>query len=54
MVKMVYYNPEARTTPIDTPFTDLTWERFAFSGNSLKLDFRRLLSDSLATRIRRY
>ncbi len=39
--------PEARTTPIDTPFTDLTWERFAFSGNSLKLDFRRLLSDSL-------
>lgn len=39
--------PEARTSPIDTPITDLTWDRFAFSGNSLKLNFQRLLSDSI-------
>lgn len=39
--------PEARTSPIDTPITDLTWERFAFGGNSLKLNFQRLLSDSI-------
>lgn len=39
--------PVARITPVDTPVTDLAWERFAFGGNSLKLEFQRLTTDSV-------
>lgn len=31
----------------DTPFTHLSWERFALSGNAFQLDFERLVTDSL-------
>lgn len=33
--------------PVDTPITDLNWERPAFSGNALRLEFRRLVTDSV-------
>ena len=36
-----------REQPIDTPITRITWERFAFSGNSFGLTFQRLLMDSI-------
>lgn len=42
----VLYVPR-RSLPIDTPITDIAWERFAFEGNSLKLQFSRLLTDSI-------
>lgn len=32
---------------VDTPVTDIAWERGAFSGNALHLDFRRLVTDSV-------
>jgi len=32
---------------VDTPVTDLAWERGAFGGNALHLDFKRLITDSL-------
>lgn len=33
---------------VDTPITDLNWERPAFGGNALRLDFRRLVTDSVS------
>lgn len=36
-----------RAAPVDTPVTSITWERFAFNGNSFGLNFRRLLVDSV-------
>lgn len=39
---------ERKGVPVDTPLTDLTWERPAFSGNALRLDFRRLVTDSIS------
>ena len=38
---------ERHGTPIDTPITDLDWERSSFDGNALRLDFRRLVTDSV-------
>lgn len=32
---------------IDTPVTDLNWERSSFDGNALRLDFKRLVTDSV-------
>ncbi len=34
--------------PVDTPITDLAWERGPFDGNALRLDFRRIITDSVA------
>ena len=39
---------ERKGIPVDTPITDLNWERPAFSGNALRLDFRRLITDSVS------
>ncbi len=39
---------ERKGIPVDTPVTDLNWERPAFSGNALRLDFRRLITDSVS------
>ncbi|MDR1759342.1 MAG: hypothetical protein LBR60_02305 [Fibrobacter sp.] len=36
-----------RTAPIDTPLAAIVWERYAFSGNSFRLDFKRLMTDSI-------
>jgi hypothetical protein len=36
-----------REQPVDTPLTRITWERFAFNGNSFGLTFQRLLMDSI-------
>ena len=38
---------ERHGIPVDTPVTDLAWERGAFDGNALHLDFRRLVTDSV-------
>ena len=38
---------ERHGIPVDTPITDLAWERGAFGGNALHLDFRRLVTDSI-------
>ena len=38
---------EHKGSPVDTPITDLNWERPAFSGNALRLDFRRLITDNV-------
>ena len=38
---------ERHGTPLDTPVTDLNWERSSFDGNALRLDFRRLITDSV-------
>lgn len=38
---------ERHGTPLDTPITDLAWERGPFEGNALRLDFRRLVTDSV-------
>lgn len=38
---------EAKGIAIDTPITDLDWERPAFSGNALRLEFKRLITDSV-------
>lgn len=38
---------ESRDIPVDTPITDLAWDRAAFTGNALRLDMRRLLTDSV-------
>lgn len=38
---------ERHGIPIDTPVTDLNWERSSFDGNALRLDFRRLVTDSV-------
>jgi len=39
---------ERHGIPVDTPITDLAWERSTFEGNALRLDFRRLVTDSVA------
>ena len=39
---------ERKGIPVDTPITDLNWERPAFGGNALRLDFRRLVTDSVS------
>lgn len=33
--------------PLDTPVTEIAWQRGTFDGNSFRLDFRRQLVDSL-------
>ena len=38
---------ERHGIPVDTPVTDLAWERGAFGGNALHLDFKRLVTDSV-------
>ena len=38
---------ERHGIPVDTPVTDVAWERGAFGGNALHLDFRRLVTDSV-------
>ncbi len=38
---------ERHGVPVDTPITDVAWERGAFDGNALHLDFRRLVTDSV-------
>ena len=39
---------ERKGIPVDTPVTDINWERPAFGGNALRLDFRRLVTDSVS------
>ena len=39
---------ERKGVAVDTPVTDLNWERPAFGGNALRLDFRRLITDSVS------
>lgn len=39
---------ERHGIPVDTPITDLAWERGAFSGNALHLQFKRIITDSVA------
>ena len=38
---------ERHGIPVDTPITDVNWERGPFEGNALRLDFRRLITDSV-------
>ena len=38
---------ERHGIPVDTPITDVNWERGAFEGNALRLEFRRLITDSV-------
>ena len=38
---------ERHGIPIDTPITDVNWERGPFEGNALRLEFRRLITDSV-------
>ncbi len=38
---------EPKGVAVDTPVVDVAWERPAFSGNALRLDFRRLVTDSV-------
>ena len=38
---------ERHGIPVDTPITDINWERGAFEGNALRLEFRRLITDSV-------
>jgi len=38
---------ERKGIAVDTPITDLNWERPAFSGNALRLEFKRLVTDSV-------
>lgn len=38
---------ERHGIPVDTPITDLAWERGPFEGNALRLDFRRIITDSV-------
>lgn len=38
---------EPKGIAVDTPVVDVNWERPAFSGNALRLDFRRLVTDSV-------
>lgn len=39
---------ERHGIPVDTPITDLAWERGAFGGNALHLQFKRIITDSVA------
>jgi len=34
--------------PIDTPITEILWERYGLDGNAFRLEFNRLLLDSIA------
>jgi len=34
--------------PIDTPITEILWERYGLDGNTFRLEFNRLLLDSIA------
>jgi len=34
--------------PIDTPITSILWERYGLAGNTFRLEFNRLLLDSIA------
>lgn len=38
---------EPKGVAVDTPVVDVNWERSAFSSNALRLDFRRLITDSV-------
>lgn len=38
---------ERHGIPVDTPITDVNWERGAFQGNAVRIEFRRLLTDSV-------
>ena len=38
---------ERHGIPVDTPITDINWERGAFEGNALRFEFRRLVTDSV-------
>lgn len=38
---------ERKGVSVDTPLVDVDWERPAFSGNALRLEFRRLITDSV-------
>ena len=38
---------ERHGIPVDTPITDVNWERGPFEGNALRLEFRRLITDSV-------
>ncbi len=38
---------EPKGVAVDTPLVDVNWERPAFSGNALRLEFRRLVTDSI-------
>lgn len=38
---------ERKGIAVDTPITDLNWERPAFMGNALRLEFKRLVTDSV-------
>jgi hypothetical protein len=38
---------ERHGIPVDTPITDINWERGPFEGNALRLEFRRLITDSV-------
>lgn len=38
---------ERKGVAVDTPVVDVAWERPAFSGNALRMDFRRLVTDSV-------
>ncbi len=38
---------ERKGVAVDTPIVDVNWERPAFSGNALRLEFRRLVTDSV-------
>lgn len=38
---------ERKGVAVDTPVVDVNWERPAFSGNALRLEFRRLVTDSV-------
>ena len=40
-------DPSGLGSPIDTPVILMDWQRSAFSGNSLRLDFQRSLVDSV-------
>ena len=38
---------ERHGIPVDTPITNVNWERGPFEGNALRLEFRRLITDSV-------
>lgn len=39
---------EPKGIAVDTPVVDVNWERAAFNGNAVRLDFRRLITDSIS------
>lgn len=38
---------ERHGIPVDTPITDVSWERGPFQGNAVRIEFRRLITDSV-------